>query len=285
MKLSNLERMPDFIIVGAQKCGTSTLYAALKKHPDIFMSTPKELNYFQDTKNYEKGIVWYSSFFKDCPTECIAGESSPEYFHNAHVASRLADTLPKSKLIILLRNPVDRAYSGYWHGVRVAGETLSFERAIEIESQRIANDPYAFKYFSYAYRGHYFRQIEQYLLKFDPARILVLISEEYFIDPRLSLTKVSDFLGISCEQQFIEEASKVVVNEARLPRSKILQRYHPYLRQRAPFCARLLNRVNTKKVRYPPMPLAIRSMLLEHFADSNSKLERLLGRNLSLWNK
>ena len=70
-------KLPDFIIVGAQKCGTTTLHYSLTKHPEIFMSNPKELNFFQEDENYSRGIEWYSSFFGKCPLDLISGEASP----------------------------------------------------------------------------------------------------------------------------------------------------------------------------------------------------------------
>lgn len=281
--MNNLFRLPNFIIAGAQKSGTTTLYVALKKHLGIFMSTPKELHFFNENQNYERGLEWYSSFFKECPDDKIAGESTPGYLHYNQVASRIANTLPETKLIFLLRNPVDRAYSGYWHAVKVAGEVLTFERAIESEPYRIAKDPYAEKFYSYLHRGYYFQQLQPYFQHFSRSRILILIAEEYFLNPQLILTQVTDFLGVYCDQKFLDNASSVVENEALIPRSRELHKYYPYLLERFPFCARVLFKLNTKKERYTPMSSDTRKRLLKHFADSNSKLEKLLGRDLSIW--
>lgn len=282
--MNNPFELPDFIIAGAQKCGTSTLHFALKKHPEVFMSSPKELNFFHVRQNYERGIEWYASFFKECHSNYIAGESTPEYFHYEQVPKRIANTLPNVKIIILLRNPVDRAYSNYWHSVRYGHESLRFEHAIQIESHRIAKDPRKKALHSYLYRGHYVQQIERYLQLFDRSRILIIIAEEYFLNPELILTQITDFLKITCDQEFLDSAKTVSRNVARLPRSRRLQRHFPYLWEHFRFSARVLHKLNTKKVQYPSMSLETRKELLEYFSDDNSKLEKLLDRDLSIWN-
>ena len=277
------KRLPDFIIVGAQKCGTTTLHYALGKHPRVFTSNPKELNFFEDDDNYARGIDWYASFFERSPSYSTAGEASPEYFHYECVPRRIAETLPDAKIIVLLRNPVDRAYSGYWHSVREAGERLTFEEAIEIEGQRILESPFNMKFYSYVHRGDYFRQLKPYFDLMGRSRVLVMISEEYFANPRPHLKQVTDFLDVGCDNEFLDKVHGVVRNEGRSMRSAKVQRLYPHLRTRIRLLARVLYRMNKRKQGYPPMAQSTRLRLLERFDESIVRLEELLNRDLSPW--
>ena len=191
--------------------------------------------------------------------------------------------MPDVKIIIVLRNPIDRAYSGYWHSVHIAGEKLSFERAIEIESERIKQNSFNMKFYSYVYRGDYFCQLKPYFDIIPRSRIFVLISEEYFSNTNMVLKQITDFLNVSCDNDFLDSVGGTVKNEGRSMRSAKLQQLYPYLRKRVYFLARVLNRMNKKKAKYPPMSLTIRLSLEEHFAESIAKLEQLLDRDLNIW--
>ena len=131
--------LPSFIIIGAQRCGTTSLYDYLSHHPQIIPSPVKELFYFDDY--YTRPIEWYKSFFptkkeqekleRDLVASVITGEASPSYFFHPYAAKRIKETLPQIKLILVLRDPIERAYSHYTHIKRVNREPLSFEEAIE----------------------------------------------------------------------------------------------------------------------------------------------------------
>ena len=125
--------LPTFIICGTQRGGTTTLYHYLKEHPQICMSEKKEVHYFD--LNYHKSLQWYESHFKDCQNKKVKtiGEASPFYMYLREVPERIDETLPDVKLIFILRNPVDRAYSHYWHEVKLGVEYLPFEEAIKRE--------------------------------------------------------------------------------------------------------------------------------------------------------
>jgi hypothetical protein len=145
--------LPDFIIIGAQKCGTSTLYKALLQHPNIvapiniIAPIKKEIHFVDIPQNYSKGTRWYKTHFpsnfyrnlykKVLHREFITGESSPGYLYFPHVSKRMKALLPNVKIIVMLRNPVDRAYSHYVHIFRPLKENLSFEEAVLKEEERI----------------------------------------------------------------------------------------------------------------------------------------------------
>lgn len=207
-----MRTLPDFLIIGAQKCGTSFLYRLLAQHPYVRPAFVKEVHYFD--LNFEKGDNWYRSRFPlqvGKNQKCVTGEASPYYLFHPHAPRRAAATLPEAKLLVLLRNPVDRAYSHYQHQVmRVTWEgheTLPFEDAIEAEKERLDGelekllqdeyyDSLNYRSYSYLSRGIYVDQLLAWSKIFDRAQMLVLRSEDLFGDAGSTLRTILDFLQI-----------------------------------------------------------------------------------------
>lgn len=199
-------REPSFLIIGAQKCGTTSLYYNLLKHPNISHAGKKEIHFFDE--HYEKGLDWYRSFFPPVGLfeGMITGEASPRYFFLPHVPGRVRETFPGIKLILLLRNPVDRAYSQYQHNFRNHGLAEPFERALitagKLDKERTGlplSDPaFSKKYrrFSFLARGLYIRQVEHWLRYFPMEQFLVLKSEDFFSSPAKTMGSVFAFLGL-----------------------------------------------------------------------------------------
>ena len=201
--------LPDFLIIGAQKCGTTFLYHLLCQHPYVEPAATKEVHFF-DT-GFANGVEWYRSHFSP-PTQkegrkVLTGESSPYYLYHPHAARRAAQVVPGSKLIALLRNPVDRAFSDYNHKAREGREPLSFEEAIAAEKERIrgekekmlADESYAsptYRKFSYLSRGVYVDQLEEWCGYFDEEQLLVLKSEDFFENPQAVFERALEFLGL-----------------------------------------------------------------------------------------
>lgn len=133
-------KLPDFLIIGAQRCGTISFYRLLCQHPLVEGAARKEVHYFD--LHFQKGEEWYRSFFPEAEREDrVTGESSPYYIFHPLSAERAARLVPGARLIVLLRNPVDRAYSHYQHGLRRGYETLpTFEQALEAEPGRLAGE-------------------------------------------------------------------------------------------------------------------------------------------------
>ncbi len=194
--------LPTFIIIGAQKCGTTSLYNYIIEHPEISGASQKEIHFFD--QNYSKGLEWYKSQFHGK----ITGEASPYYIFHPLCPKRIHDTIPDVKLIILLRNPIDRAISHYGHEVKLGKETLSFENALRAESERLkgeeqkilANENYQsipHQHLSYLSRGRYIEQIKRWYNFFEHSQILILNSEDFFLNPNNLLNSVYDFLGVS----------------------------------------------------------------------------------------
>ena len=199
---------PDFLIIGAQKCGTSSLFHYLRQHPDLNLPTLKEIQFF--TLDYSRGWKWYKNQFphKLFFSRKLTGEASPYYLFHPLVPERVAHHLPGVKLIVMLRNPVDRAYSHFWHEKKFKTESLdSFEEAIANEHARISEEeqklinnrimvsqPY--RSFSYLSRGMYYKQISDWL-RFYPIRQMHFInSEKFFENPETQLAELYQFLGI-----------------------------------------------------------------------------------------
>lgn len=171
--------LPTFIVCGAQKAGTSTLFQYLKNHLEICMSKHKEVHYFD--LNYHNDIKWYEKEFIECQNKKVKaiGEASPFYMYLEEVPERINKILPNVKLIFILRNPVNRAYSHYWHEVRLGYESLSFEEAIRIEEERLSGaNVFNKQNYSYTDRGKYVIQIKRFSKFFSQKQMLILINEE-----------------------------------------------------------------------------------------------------------
>ncbi len=197
---------PDFVIIGTQRGGTSSLYWYLIQHPMIAPAARKEAHYFD--LHYDRGIDWYlREFPEDRPRGVLTGEASPYYMFHPCAAERCARDLPEAKIVALLRNPVDRAYSHYHHEVRKGREELSFEDALEAEEERLAGerekllaDPSyrsePWQRWSYQARGRYAEQLEVWREKFEVERMLIVESEKMFADPAGVCGRVLEFLGL-----------------------------------------------------------------------------------------
>ncbi|MBV8960792.1 MAG: sulfotransferase domain-containing protein [Actinobacteria bacterium] len=206
--------LPDALIIGTQRGGTTSLYEYLSQHPDVVPPLGKELQYF--STEYERGDRWYRAHF---PTEravarrkaggrgCVVFEASPYYLFHPHAAARAAATVPAAKLIALLRDPVERAYSHYEHMRQRGLEPLAFEEAVAAEPERLAGevermqaDPRyqsrAHRIWSYVSRGRYAAQLSTWLAHFPREQLLVLRSEDLFADPAAALRRVHDFVGV-----------------------------------------------------------------------------------------
>jgi len=205
-----LSKLPDFIILGAQKCGTSSLYSYLSYHPQVIPASRKKVHFFDN--NFDKGAQWYRKHFPSVVRmvsgEYITGEASPYYLYHPRVARRISNVVPDAKLIILLRDPVDRAISHYWHEVTYCeAEELPMKEAIEREEKRLEGeeerllsekDYYSFKHqhFSYLSRGKYISQIERFREHFDDESILIIKSERFFEETQNVYDDVTDLLNI-----------------------------------------------------------------------------------------
>jgi hypothetical protein len=240
--------LPDAVILGAQKSGTSSLHQFLVQHPQVIAPLRKEVHYFD--LNHGRGEAWYRAHFGRTGEPGLNLDSSPYYLFHPAVPARLHALLSQARLVVLLRDPVRRAYSHYWHERDKGRETLDFEAAIAAEPARLGDAEAALadgriersaahQHFSYLARGRYAEQLERWLAVFPREQFLVLRFEDLAREPLSVLNRTLSFLGLP-------PAGSVSL-EAR----------------------------NTR--RYPPMPEATLTRLREYFAPHDLRLEALLG--------
>jgi Sulfotransferase domain len=198
--------LPDFLIIGAQKAGTTALYAYLRRHPAITGPSWKEVSYFD--RHYGRGEAWYRGNFPNRVRARgkLVGEASPSYIFHPLGPERAKALVPEARLVALVRNPVDRALSHYHHEVALGREPLPFEDALDAEEdrlggeeERLAADPSYFSraWWSHAYksRGRYAKQLERWLAVFPREQLLILPSEDLGGEPGRTHARVLDFLG------------------------------------------------------------------------------------------
>jgi sulfotransferase family protein len=212
-----LRMLPSFIIVGAARCGTSSMFEVLRQHPAVFSAIlpRKEVHYF-DYK-YQHRLSWYQCHFPLRPRAELAAhgagvapvafEASPSYMHHPLAPARIHRDLPGVRLVVMLRDPVERAYSAHVMSVGRGYETEPFERALELEdsrlageAERLATDPayvsYNHRYYSYRARGHYAEQLERLEQLFGRDRIHVIDSGDFFAGPEPVYHRLLDFLEL-----------------------------------------------------------------------------------------
>lgn len=195
---ADLRQPPDFVIIGAQRGGTTSLYRYLTAHPEVGAALRKEVHFFD--QNYDKGVDWYLAHFPLRGEATVVGEGSPYYLLHPEVPGRMRAVVPRAKLIALLRNPVDRAYSQYQLNVRRGLERLSFEDAVDQEPERLAagdrRSMMTSRRASYVTRGRYAEQLERWLGVFPREQMLILKSEELYADPQRVLHQVLAYLDL-----------------------------------------------------------------------------------------
>jgi hypothetical protein len=252
--------LPDFLIVGAQKAGTTALYSYLREHPALAGPPWKEVSFFD--RHFWRGAAWYRGHFPNrlylrrvrtrSGVEPIVGEASPSYLFHPFAPERAAALLPEVRIIALVRNPIDRSLSHYQHEVALGREPLSFEQALEQEETRMKGelermrDPRYFSHawwnFTYLARGRYAEQLERWLELVPRERLLVLPSEELLERPRDTYKHVLEFLGAPPHE--LDAYPRIFVRE------------------------------------YDDMDAQTRSKLRDYYAEPNRRLYELLGRDL-----
>ena len=205
-----LRAMPDFVIVGAQKAGTTSVYAYLSAHPHVRPGLFKEAHFFD--LRFERGEGWYRSIFplraQLNRARAITGEASPYYLFHPLAAERAARVAPATRVIVLLRDPVDRAWSHYRHEVAAGREALGFLDAVRAEPGRLAGAEdavraggpaelvEAHRRYSYVARGRYAEQLVRWFAVFPREQVLVLRAEDLFQEPARIWSEIQGFLGL-----------------------------------------------------------------------------------------
>jgi hypothetical protein len=254
---SALMGLPGFLIIGTQRGGTTSLYQYLSRHPDVRQPLNKEIHYFSN--HYAKGLGWYRSHFPLVSGQVNRGkvtfEATPYYMLHPHSARRAKEVLPDARVVAILRDPVERAFSHYRH-TRLRGlEPLGFGDAVRAEDERLAEvtrqlqvDEHfvsrEHQVFSYLARGRYAEQLPRWFERFGPERVMVVRSEDLYEDAPATMRQVVGFLGL---------------------RETDLGEFPRY----------------TERHRDPEsMPSDVRARLSEYFWPHNERLYELLGRDM-----
>ncbi|MEA2558145.1 MAG: hypothetical protein QOG88_1683 [Actinomycetota bacterium] len=211
-----LGSLPGFILIGGQRCGTTAVFHELRRHPAVGNPLRKEIHFFD--VNHARGERWYRSHFPSTEEMAgkgarITGEASPSYLFHPDVPGRVQAMLPDARFIVLLRDPVIRAWSQWSLARALHREPLSFEDAVENEPERLiralerkAADPAdkgtEYRRVSYLARGDYAPQLRRWFDQVGRERVLVLVSEEVFSEPVREFRKVEAFLDLSVWEAF-----------------------------------------------------------------------------------
>lgn len=254
-------RLPDTLVIGTQRGGTTYLFDCLAAHPMIARPFVKEVHYFTD--HWHCGEAWYRAHFplaaggpvaRD-PSMCSRTvDATPYYLFHPHAAERAARTVPHARVVALLRCPADRAYSHYQHSVRRGWETMPFDAALECEPDRIAAEherivhdtryrSIPHRVFSYAARGRYAAQLDRWFTHFSRDRVLVIRSEDLFANPEREYLRTLDFLGLP----------RIVPDIVRRRRDSA----------------------------HGHAPARVRDRLMTTFAEDNAQLAALIGRDMN----
>ncbi len=292
--ISRERKKPNFFIVGAARSGTTTLYYLLKKHPQIFMSPIKEPNFFCEYQYYKEINNWeeYLKLFKKVKNEKITGEASVSYLYSKTAALNIKSKIKNPKILILLRNPLNRAFSHYRWLKRVNKEKLNFKDAIKNESKRIKqNWPFSYHYLEVSL---YYEQVKRFFDNFNQNLIKIILFENFVRDTQKTLKEIYEFLEI--DSSFLPNkiyhfntSHKIKIKKISqfMSKNDLMQKW---LKRLIPF------KIRKKIVYYITNKLNVSSSeikinlskeeelnLYKNFISDIRKLENLTKKNFSIW--
>jgi len=297
-----MSRLPNFLVIGVAKAGTTALYEHLRAHPDVFMSGVKEPNFFSHDPDAERPVVEidppvaelddYRALFEGACTQTAVGEASPRYFHSRLALERIEALLPSARIVAMLRQPVERAYSHYLHMLNSrVFEHRPFEDFFREKARTVetwGSEPFACYGFNLSF---YYDALRRYRERFPDERMRVYLFEDYAADPRPLLADLYRFLGV--DDQFVPELDERHNPTYGVPKSAVLHRvlmqrngFKAAARRvvppaaRAKIAALLLRRNRTPK---PALSRSLRDEFTEVYRDDILKTQALLDRDLSSW--
>ena len=289
----------DFLIIGAQKAGTTSLHAYLRQHPAVFMPKQKDLPFFVDAGSGEVREQDFDYFYGDRNGERLLGGSFVHLLYYPESPGRIVRYRPDMRLIAVLRNPIDRAYSAYWFARKEGYETAqTFEEALAREPLRSQGSRRERNELTYLAHGEYQQQLTRYLELFDRSQLKICLYEDLKGAADRLLGGLLAWLGVEDWNRPIDTTE--IANASGLPKSRLLQRslivppqpVSQLYRRIVPRALRYriertviapLRRMNTRPFRYPPMEQTTRQQLLDHFGPRNESLGALIGRDLGHW--
>ncbi|MFN2390142.1 MAG: sulfotransferase [Actinomycetota bacterium] len=263
--------LPDFVVAGAMRSGTTFLARCLDSHPAVAVPT-KEIYFFD--RNWDRGVGWYESLFQGLPPGSVIGEATPSYMFMPKAASRMASLLPQAKVVVTLRNPVDRAHSHYWHNHERKVESLTFEDALAAEPDRIAAGGQFWRY-SYLSLGDYLPQLERLIQHYPRERLKVLLYEETHAEPVAAVAGVYRHLGV--DDGFVSPLIHRRINGYKRIYSAAVRDHSKKLPKRA---RDAVGRIIARDAPLPSMDPGLRQELIEDVRPRVAALGRWLGIDL-----
>ena len=305
--------MPNFIIVGATKAGTTSLYHYLKQHPDVYMPAIKEPKFFKveegtiprengpqgwrEGARHVRTLEMYQGLFQNAQNERARGEASPQYLYFPDVPPRIHKHVPDADIIAVLRNPVDRAFSAFCHLIRDGNEIhTDFAAALQDEPERI-RDGWSPLYHFRA-QGFYYEQLRRYFDLFGAAKVHVYLYDDLQNDPAALTRNIFAALGV--DETFTPNF-ETQHNISGVPEGKMRHQLHEIVRAssqslikvwskkllpktaRSKIRTRALKTLQSGNLEKPTCPPEIRAELIEAYRDDIGKLQGLIGRDLSHW--
>jgi hypothetical protein len=303
--------LPNFLIIGAPKCGTTSLYAYLQQHPQVFMTTPKEPTFFgnegtsglfngphDEDRFYHSQVITnfanYTALYKSVKNEKAIGEASIYYLYLPKAPEQIRKYVPKAAMFAVLRNPADRAYSAYLHVVRQARESRSFADSLLEEPERIRQNWNPLWHFKAM--GFYHEQVKRYFDMFGRDQVRVYLYEDLQKQPLPLIKEVFDILGV--DSSFVPDMSRRY-KKSYVPKNPTLEKIlykakvqvdfsKKYLPRRIRWHSQKLKNVidgiaRPNRLPPPPIPQDVRAALLEEYRDDILRLGDLLRRDLSHW--
>ena len=271
--------LPTFLIIGAPKAGTTALAGYLASHPDVFVAPEKEVHFFD--RQFDRGLDWYRGRFSGATTERAVGEASPTYMYGRKTLDRIASVLPDVRLVAVLRDPVDRAYSHYWWEHAIT-ESRTFSEAVRAEMA----DGSGGRRGRYLDGGLYRERLEKAAATFGRESLHVVIQEELRAEPAKTFGEVCRFIGV--DASFSPPTLGDEVNPAYRLRLPWLRRAMFRIRAGRRFprgWVEAIDRWNRVAWKYPPMDEGTRAELEAWYAEENAALARWLDRDLSVWSR
>lgn len=282
----------DFLYIGAPRAGSSWLSLALSQHPEIWVPHNKEVHFFNDKslfpqeRKYEKGVQYYRQSFSKAVPGARLGELSPFYYYDPDVAERIYQHFPNTKIIAILRNPVDVIFSMYLRLRCLYNREKKFEDEIN-------------KYPEYLDLGFYYKNLSRYFERFPKENIQVYIYDEFFSDEEASLRKIYEFIGV--DPNFIPDVIGRDINVTRVEYSPLKAQVREQVIKtlsKRPFIFlkniinyfevntvenKMLTKQKRHEVNKPLIDPGFRSFLIDKLQDDIGRLERLLNKDLKAW--
>lgn len=301
------KKRPNFFIVGAAKCGTTSLYYHLMKHPEVFFCEVIKEPYYFSTKYAQiphhgkedeindkkrtrlKTFDHYLELFKNATDEKIIGEASTDYLYFYQVADDIKAMNPDAKIVISLRNPIDRAFSAYYHQVSKDRETLSFENALKAEEGRI-KDNYSFIW-RYKDVGLYSKRVKHFLDVFGPENVKIILFDDIKNDITAVVHDILEFLKLDTNLKVnASEKHRATgvyrfkkFNDLMFKQSLVRKILQKLLSQKAR--NRLLLKLTNMNLKKPQMKDETRKYLIDYFKADILETEKIIGRDLKHWLK